>query len=98
MISVFNLSISNVVGDFKLETEVTPVDRNELLTLKNPKYRDMLCKFEHLKDVTMHDIDEKPELPVHLILGASEYARIKTETKPRIGLPGEPVAELTKFG
>ena len=46
----------------------------------------------------MHDIDEKPELPVHLILGASEYARIKTETKPRIGLPGEPVAELTKFG
>ena len=46
----------------------------------------------------MHDIDEKPELPVHLILGASEYERIKTETKPRIGLPGEPVAELTKFG
>ena len=46
----------------------------------------------------MHDIDEKPELPVHLILGASEYRRIKTETKPRIGLPGEPVAELTKFG
>ena len=98
VISVFNLSISNVVGDFELETEVTQVDRNELLTLKNPKYRDMLCKFEHLKDVTMHNIDEKPELPVHLILGASEYARIKTETKPRIGLPGEPVAELTKFG
>ena len=67
VISVFNLSSSNVVGDFKLETEVTQVDRNELLTLKNPKY---------LKDVTMHDIDEKPELPVHLILGASEYAQI----------------------
>ena len=46
----------------------------------------------------MHDNDEKPELPVHLILGASEYARIKTETKPKIGQPSEPVAELTKFG
>ena len=68
----FNLSIINIAGDFKLETEVTQVDRIELLTLKNPKYRDMLCKFEHLKDVTMHDIDEKPELPVHLIVGASE--------------------------
>ena len=45
-----------------------------------------------------HDNDEKPELPVHLILGASEYARIKTETKPKIGQPSEPVAELTKFG
>ena len=46
----------------------------------------------------MQDADEKPELPVHLILGASEYAQIKTETKPKIGLPGEPIAELTKFG
>ena len=35
---------------------------------------------------------------VHLILGASEYARIKTETKPKVGQPSEPVAELTKFG
>ncbi len=46
----------------------------------------------------MQDADEKPELQVHLILGASEYAQIKTETKPKIGLPGEPIAELTKFG
>ena len=46
----------------------------------------------------MHDNDEKPELPVHLILGASEYARIKTETKPKLGRPNEPVAELTRFG
>ena len=28
VISVFNLSIINVVGDFKLGTEVTQVDRN----------------------------------------------------------------------
>lgn len=46
----------------------------------------------------MNDRDEKPELPVHIILGASEYAKIKTETRPKIGRPGEPVAELTKFG
>jgi hypothetical protein len=46
----------------------------------------------------MADVDEKPEVPVHLILGASEYSKIKTATKPRIGQPGEPVAELTKFG
>ena len=59
VISVFNLHINNVERNFKLETEVTQVDRNELLTLKNPKYRDMLSKFEHLKDVIMHDTDEK---------------------------------------
>ena len=82
----------------KLITEVTKVDRNELLTLPNPRYRETLTKFPHLKGVKMNDNDEKPELPVHLILGASEYARIKTETKPKIGNPNEPVAEFTKFG
>ena len=33
-----------------------------------------------------------------MILGASEYSRIKTGTKPRIGKAGEPVAELTSLG
>ena len=46
----------------------------------------------------MEDNDKKSELPIHLILGASEYSRIKTETKPRIGKPSEPIAELTTLG
>ncbi|XP_028404021.1 uncharacterized protein LOC114526636 [Dendronephthya gigantea] len=98
VISVYNMSINNLEGDFQLHIEVTKVDRKELLTLKNPNYQETLAKFPHLSDVQMHDNDKKPELPVHLILGASEYARIKTETKPKIGRPNEPVAELTKFG
>ena len=98
VVRVHNLSINNPEGDFKLNIEVTKVDRNELLTLPNPRYRETLAKFPHLNGVKMHDSDEKPELPVHLILSASEYARIKSETKPKIGQPSEPVAELTKFG
>ena len=35
---------------------------------------------------------------VHLILGAGDYMRIKTNEKPRVGKIGEPVAERTKFG
>ena len=46
----------------------------------------------------MQDEDEKERLPVHLILGTGDYSKIKTASKPRIGSPGEPVAELTKFG
>ena len=98
VVSVHNLSINNLEGDFELNIEVTKVDRNELFTLPNPRYRETLSKFPHLNGVKMHDNDEKPEPPVHLILGASEYARIKTETKLKIGQPSEPVAELTKFG
>ena len=40
----------------------------------------------------------KIRIPVYLILGVGEYAKSKTESAPKIGEPGEPVAELTKFG
>ena len=98
VISVYNLTIDSIEGKFHLETEVTKVDRGELLTLNNPRYKEIIAKFPHLKEVKMDDVDEKPQLPVHLILGVSDYAKIKTESKPKIGQPGEPVAELTKFG
>ena len=46
----------------------------------------------------MDDKDKKSELPIHLILEAREYSRIKTTEIPRIGLQGEPIAELTSLG
>ncbi len=46
----------------------------------------------------MVDTDTKKQLPIHVILGSGDYARIKTPTKPLIGRDGEPVAERTKFG
>ena len=48
--------------------------------------------------MNIQDNDEKERLPVHLILGTGDYSKIRTATKPRVGHPGEPVAELTKFG
>ena len=68
------------------------------LTLINPWYKDILAKYDHLREVEIDDVDLKRELPVHLILGTSVYARIKTETTPKMGKPGEPIAELTRFG
>ena len=35
---------------------------------------------------------------MHSITGAGEYTKIKAQEKARIGLPGQPVAELTKLG
>ena len=46
----------------------------------------------------MDDNDTKDKLLIHVILGISEYARIKTCSKPLVGGPGEPVAEETKLG
>ena len=46
----------------------------------------------------MHHNDPKEHLPIYLILGTGDYSKIKTATKPRVGSPGDSVAELTKFG
>ncbi|XP_028405771.1 uncharacterized protein LOC114528347 [Dendronephthya gigantea] len=54
---------------------------------------DVRGKFE--MKTQMDDEDTKAELPIHLILGGGDYSRIKTTTKPRLGHPGQPIAELT---
>ena len=45
----------------------------------------------------MNDTYTKAELPIHLISGASEYTRIEGQEMPRVGQPGEPVAELARL-
>ena len=78
--------------------EVTRVERGKLFTVDNPHYPDIIKSFKHLEGVSIVDNDPKPFLPVHLILGASDYAAIKTAEPARVGELGEPVAERTKFG
>lgn len=76
---------------------MSKVDRKELLTVPNPHFETMRRKFSHLKGVYIDERSEKDVLPIHLIIGANEYAKIKTPTRPRVGKPGEQVAELTRF-
>ena len=48
-----------------------------------------LKKYPHLNEVHMNDIDYKEQLPVHIILGVSDFVRIKMEKSPRVGKIGE---------
>ena len=97
-IQIYNLKISNCEEDFELCTDVSKVEKHVLLSLANPNYEGMIRKFSHLKGIKMTETDTKSELPVHLVLGASEYPQIKTSVPPKIGSIGEPVAEYTRFG
>lgn len=94
----YTVKVASVDGKFEMTTKVSKVDKGVLLTVTNPHYEELISTFPHLEGVVMEDNDKKSELPIHLILGASEYSRIKTETKPRIGKPSEPIAELTTLG
>ena len=51
-----------------------------------------------MKGIIINDTDTKKELPVHVILKAGDYTKIKTQERARVGQPGEPIAELTKLG
>ena len=46
----------------------------------------------------MNDPHEKEQLPIHIILAASDFAKIKMEKSPVVGKIGEPFAELAKMG
>ena len=92
------ITVESIDGKERLEVEVTRVERRKLFMVDNPHYPDIIKSFKHLEGVTIVDNDPKPFLPVHLILGASDYAAIKMAEPARVGELGEPVAEKTKFG
>ena len=73
-IEIYDVVISSLTGEFQLRTEVTKVDRGTLLSLENPRYKDVMERYNDLKGVTMDDVDDKEEPSVHLILGTNEYA------------------------
>ena len=58
----------------------------------------MIETYDHLKGIQMYERDTKPELPIHVILRASDYEKIKTQKGPRAGKMNEPTAEQTKMG
>ena len=96
-VELATITISDVNRKFSMPVEVTKVDKGELLILENPKYQEVIERNPHLSGVVMNDVDTKSHLPVHIILGAGDFAKLKTESVPKIGEPGQPVAELTKF-
>lgn len=96
-VELATIEIAEINGTFSMPVEVTKVEKGELLLLDNPNYQETIERNPHLAGVVMHDVDTKSRLPVHIILGAGEYTKLKTTSAPKIGEPGQPVAKLTRF-
>ena len=90
--------LHSVTADFALKADITKVNKRELLILEIPRYKKLLAVNPHLKGVAMEDCDERKKLPVHIILGANDFAKIRTGERLRVGRRGDPVAEYTRFG
>ena len=74
--------------------EQRKVHKPELMTIENPNYATLLKKYSHLKGVRIDDPDDRPQIPIFVVLGASEYAT----TAQKVGKAGQPVAERTLLG
>ena len=97
-IDVYEVEITDIEEKVKLSCELNRIEKNVLMSVPNPRYKELIRAHEHLRGVDMNDEDEKALLPVHLILGASEMSRIKTAEPARVGEDGMPVAEKTTLG
>ena len=71
---IFKSTVSSRSGDFKLEVNLTKVNRGDPLSLENTQYEQLMKTYLYLKGVEMEDTDTKPLLPVYVILGAGVYA------------------------
>ena len=97
-INICDVKIENLQGDFEFKTELNAVDKDVLLTVPNPTYKSMLSDYPHLKGVKMDEFQIKAVLPIHVVLGVSDFTKIKTKEERRIGKIKNPIAELTKLG
>jgi hypothetical protein len=97
-VELYTAKLSSIDGKFMREIEVSKVYKPEIMVVKNPNYDRLLATYTHLKGVTIDDGDDREEIPIHVVLGAGDYAAIKTSTPQRIGAPGQPVAERTQLG
>ncbi|CAB3994932.1 Hypothetical predicted protein [Paramuricea clavata] len=95
---VYNIQVSSLANNFSLNVNLTKIENRELLSLENPHYSTLIQEYKHLKEVHIDDDDPKDLLPIHLIFGANDYAKIRTREKLLVGRMGEPVAEPTRFG
>ncbi len=95
---LYDVKITSVDGNHKMNIRLSKVEKGELLSISNPGYEQLIKRYQHLQSVKMDDRDTKKELPIHLVLGSGEFARIKTNTRPLVGKEHEPIAKKTKLG
>ena len=84
-LSICNVTIKNLEDELEFTAEVNAVDKDALLNVLNPDYGIMLTKYPHLTGIEMNENKKKATLPVHVILGASNVSKTKTQERPRIG-------------
>ena len=92
---------SNVIDGFSMELKCINGEKDVLTYLTNPCISELKRRYWKLQRLQFSDEEEKgSSLPVHIILGAADYQRIKTAEPAVLGPDPnkDPGAEFTKLG
>ena len=92
---VFDVVISSVTDDFKLDVDITKVNKRELLVLENPGYKQVIEANPHLKGVRMDDDDMKKCYLFTSYWEPMTLPKYARELRLRVGRRGDPVADPT---
>ena len=71
-VQLYKVNVSSVTSDSTFKTEVTKVDRKELLAVENPRYQEMINKYPDLKGVHIDDRDAKERRPDPFTLSSEQ--------------------------
>ena len=52
-------------------------EKDILLAAPNPEYKTLLQSYSHLRVAFIDEDNTKAELPVHIVLGASDFSKIR---------------------
>ena len=101
-VEIYGIKIeSTAVDGFSLEVNCINAEKGVLTYLPNPRIKDLKQRFFRLRRLEIGDEEAvEQQLPVHIILGAADYQRIRSTEQPVLGSnpDTDPGAEFTMLG
>ena len=101
-VEIYGIKIeSTAVDGFSLEVNCINAEKGVLTYLPNPRIKDLKQRFFRLRRLEINDEEAvEQQLPVHIILGAADYQRIRSTEQPVLGSnpDTDPGATFTMLG
>ena len=102
VVEIYQIKIeSTVTNGFSLNIRCINGERDVLTYLPNPQFQKLKRKYKRLERMRFCDEDNsEDQLPIHIMLGAADYQRIRSAEPPVLGEnpDTDPGAEYTMFG
>ena len=67
------MKVESLNWTFTFQIEFIKLEKEVFIILPNIKYTELIEIYKYLIDIQTNERDTKPKLPIHIILGASEY-------------------------